>query len=131
MRGNGTFRLQLSSRFLVVAALFVGLAAILGSPFGTAQDRSEGGTAAALDQKLINDAKDGSEIMKNLAFLSDVIGPRLTGSANLRRANDWASDRMKGYGLTNVELEPWELPIGWERGTATAKIIEPSTGRSL
>lgn len=120
-----------TSRFLAAAAFLVTLTALLGSRIGVAQDRPEAAAATALDQKLINDAKEGSELMKNLAYLSDVIGPRLTGSANLKRANDWAYDRMKGYGLTNVELEPWELPIGWERGMASARIVEPDTGRSI
>jgi carboxypeptidase Q len=123
-------RFQNKTRFVAFAAIILSLAITIGSPFGRAQDKSDAG-AVALDQKLINDAKEGSEIMANLAYLSDVIGPRLTGSANLKRANDWAYDKMKSYGLTNVELEPWEVPIGWERGTASAKIIEPNTGRSL
>jgi carboxypeptidase Q len=131
MRANGLFRFHATSRFLVVTALIVTVTTVLGSRFGVAQDRPESAAAIALDQKLINDAKEGSEIMTNLSYLSDVIGPRLTGSANLKRANDWAYDKMKGYGLTNVELEPWELPVGWERGTASAKIVEPNTGRSL
>ena len=69
--------------------------------------------------------------MKNLQHLSDVIGPRLTGSKNLERANNWTAEKMKAYGLENVRLEPWEIPIGWERGKATMKIIEPDNGRYL
>ena len=38
---------------------------------------------------------------------------------------------MKAYGLENVRLEPWEVPVGWERGKATMKILEPDTGREL
>ncbi|MBX7102434.1 MAG: M20/M25/M40 family metallo-hydrolase [Gemmataceae bacterium] len=83
------------------------------------------------DQWLIEEAKSRSEIMTNLTYLSDVIGPRLTGSDNLKRANDWAAAKMKEYGLENVALEPWELPVGWQRGTATARIVEPNTGVSL
>jgi carboxypeptidase Q len=84
-----------------------------------------------LDKKILAAAKDGSEIMTNLAYLSDVIGPRLTGSAALKRANDWTAARMTSYGLTNVHLEAWEMPLGWERGTANARIVEPDNGRSL
>src|SRR2546430_9199554 len=51
--------------------------------------------AVALDKKLIAQAKDGSEVMANLTYLSDVIGPRLTGSPNLKRANEWAAEKMK------------------------------------
>ncbi len=87
--------------------------------------------AIELDSKIIAEAQKTSEIMKNLGHLSDVIGPRLTGSANLKRANDWTAEVMKSYGLTNVHLEPWEIPVGWERGTATMKIVDPDNGRSL
>lgn len=87
--------------------------------------------ALELDAKIIKEAKDSSEIMKNLQYLSDVIGPRLTGSANLKRANEWTAEVMKKYGLTNVKLEPWTIPVGWERGTATVKMLEPNNGRYL
>ena len=121
-------RFNKPSRLLAIGGVAVVLAVAMRAPFGVAQDRPEAAVATVLDQKLINDAKEGSEIMTNLAHLSDVIGPRLTGSANLKRANDWAAERMISYGLSNVQLEPWELPVGWERGTATAKLIEPNTG---
>lgn len=87
--------------------------------------------AKALDQAILAEAKTKSEIMANLTYLSDMIGPRLTGSENLRRANDWTAEKMKSYGLENVHLEPYEIPVGWERGTATARFIEPSPGRPI
>jgi carboxypeptidase Q len=83
------------------------------------------------DKAIIADVKANSELMKNLQYLSDVIGPRLTGSKNLERANNWTAEKMKAYGLENVKLEPWEIPVGWERGKATMKIIEPDNGRWL
>jgi hypothetical protein len=87
--------------------------------------------AVALDKKLMDLAKDHSEVMANLGYLSDIIGPRLTGSAALKRANEWTAEKMRSYGLTNVHLERWEMPLGWERGTATARIVEPDNGRSI
>lgn len=87
--------------------------------------------AAAVDQKIIAEAKAHSEIMANLTHLSDVIGPRLTGSAALKQANEWAADKMRAYGLSNVHLEGWTIPIGWERGKASLRIVEPNNGRSL
>jgi hypothetical protein len=84
-----------------------------------------------LDHKVLAEAKNGSEIMTNLSYLSDVIGPRLTGSAALKRANEWTAEKMKSYGLSNVHLEAWSIPMGWERGTATARIVEPNNGRTL
>jgi carboxypeptidase Q len=94
-------------------------------------DTSSNAEAVLLDKKIMADAKNGSEIMKNLQYLSDVLGPRLTGSANLKRANEWTAKQMENYGLSNVHLEPWEIPAGWERGTAYARIIEPDNGRTL
>ncbi len=87
--------------------------------------------ASALDRKVMEEAKKGSEALANLTYLCDEIGPRLTGSANLRRANDWAMNKMKAYGLSNVHLEAWSLPEGWERGPAHARLLEPNTGVSL
>ncbi len=87
--------------------------------------------ARELDAKIIADETKNSEIMANLQYISDVIGPRLTGSANLKRANEYAAEKMKSYGLENVHLEPWSIPVGWERGTATLKVLEPENGKSL
>src|SRR5262249_44787146 len=73
----------------------------------------------------------GSEIIANLTHLSDIIGPRLTGSPALKKANEWTAEKMKSYGLTNVHLEAYTIPMGWERGTVSARLIEPGNGRTL
>jgi hypothetical protein len=88
-------------------------------------------TAVDLDRAIITEIKERSELMKNLQYLSDEIGARLTGSKNAERANNWTAEKMKEYGLENVRLEAWEIPVGWERGRASMKIIEPNTGREL
>ncbi len=87
--------------------------------------------ATELEQKVIAETRSASEIMANLTYLSDVIGPRLTGTAALKKANDWTAEKMKAYGLTNVHLESWELPEGWERGFARGRVIEPDNQRVL
>lgn len=75
-------------------------------------------------QKFIAMERDNSEVMNNLEYLSDMIGPRLTGSDRLKRANDWTAEKMKAYGLENVHLEPYTIPKGWERGTVDMTIQE-------
>src|SRR5262245_21554044 len=113
-------------------ATFVAIACLFSlAPPLRAQDAAGDKAALDLDSKIIADAQKTSEIMKNLGYLSDVIGPRLTGSANLKRANEWTAEVMKSYGLSNVRLEPWEIPVAWERGTATMKLVDPDNGRSL
>jgi hypothetical protein len=116
-------------------ALLVGLAVLAAapaeSPTAAAPSPAAKAEALALDHRLIDEVKKAPEIMANLTYLSDQIGPRLTGSAALKRANEWAAQKMKSYGLSDVHLEAWSIPVGWERGTATARLIEPDNGRSL
>src|ERR1041385_8115311 len=51
--------------------------------------------AKALDQKIMAEAKAHSEIVKNLTYMCDFIGGRLTGSPALKKANDWTAEVMK------------------------------------
>ena len=87
--------------------------------------------ATALDRKIIAEIRERSQLMANLRHLSDEIGPRLTGTPALERANRWTAEQMKKSGVENVHLEAWEIPIGWERGSAQMRIVEPNNGRSL
>ncbi len=75
-------------------------------------------------QKFIATERTNSDVMTNLEYLSDMIGPRLTGSDRLKRANDWTAEKMKAYGLENVHLEPYTIPRGWERGKVEMTIVE-------
>ncbi|HJR17339.1 MAG TPA: M20/M25/M40 family metallo-hydrolase [Gemmatimonadales bacterium] len=73
---------------------------------------------------LIEQAMNRSEVMQNLQHLSDVIGPRLSGSSAMRRANEWTAQRFKSYGLT-VGLEPYEFGVPWQRGSASLRLTAP------
>ncbi len=77
------------------------------------------GTAA-----IVRQATDHSEVMKNLQYLADIIGPRLTGSPAMRRANDWTVDQFKSYGLS-AALESWDFGVTWERGPVFARLVAP------
>src|SRR5437867_4376571 len=50
-----------------------------------------------------------SQIMRTLHFLTDVYGPRLTGSPSLKAAGEWAIKTMDSWGLVNGHLEPWDF----------------------
>jgi carboxypeptidase Q len=55
-----------------------------------------------------------SAVMDTLSWLSDVYGPRLTGSPNLRRAAEWARDEMTRRGMVHAALEPYDTKVrGW------------------
>jgi Zn-dependent M28 family amino/carboxypeptidase len=81
---------------------------------------------AAGDAQILKEIHEHSEAMENLEYLSDEIGPRLTGSVQLKRANEWAAEMFRKYGLTNVHQEPWTIAHGWTRGTAHARIVTPA-----
>jgi carboxypeptidase Q len=81
---------------------------------------------AGADEQIIGEIRDHSELMSNLEYLSDEIGARLTGTPQLKTANDWTADMFRKYGLTNVHLEPYTIPHAWMRGKAEARIIAPT-----
>ncbi len=67
-----------------------------------------------------------SQVGRLVAYLSDVIGPRPTGSPEIDRANKWAAARMKEWGMTNVMLEPYEdFGVGWAVRYVSAHLLEP------
>jgi hypothetical protein len=64
--------------------------------------------------------------MEILSYLSDVIGPRLTGSPGLKRANEWTKEKMTSFGLQNAHLEPWgPFGRGWALKKFNAQVTEP------
>ncbi len=67
-----------------------------------------------------------SQAMETLSHLTDVIGPRLTGSPNMKRANEWTRDKLATWGLTNAHLEAWgPFGYGWSLQRFAAQVIEP------
>jgi carboxypeptidase Q len=83
-------------------------------------------TYASDDARILAEIQNNSEAMANLEYLSDSIGARLSGTAGLKRANDWTKQKFTEYGLTNVHLEPWTVARPWTRGTARARITAPA-----
>jgi hypothetical protein len=67
-----------------------------------------------------------SQVMESLSWLTDVYGPRLTGSPNLQAAADYASERFSAWGLANVDQEVWgEFGQGWSNDRFYAHAVAP------
>jgi carboxypeptidase Q len=67
-----------------------------------------------------------SAVMDTLSWLSDVHGPRLTGSPALRKAAEWARDQLTGWGLERAALEPYgPIGRGWELQHFTIEMTQP------
>jgi len=63
--------------------------------------------------------------MATLGELADGIGGRLTGSPAYVRSTEWAVAKFRSYGIENVKLDPFTIPAGWQRGTATGAMLSP------
>jgi hypothetical protein len=58
--------------------------------------------------------------------VTEVIGPRLTGSPAMRRANEWAVETFDAWGLSDARLEPWgEFGRGWANEDYRGRILTP------
>ncbi|MET0625910.1 MAG: M20/M25/M40 family metallo-hydrolase [Pyrinomonadaceae bacterium] len=77
-------------------------------------------------QRIRDEALNRSQVMQTISHLTNVIGPRLTGSPAMRRANEWTRDKLTEWGLANAKLEPWgAFGRGWVLRRFTAEAIEP------
>lgn len=78
-------------------------------------------------QRIKEEGMNHSQVMQTLSYLSDVIGPRLTASPGMKRANDWTRDQLTKWGLQNAHLEAWgPFGRGWSLKRFSAQVSEPT-----
>jgi len=80
----------------------------------------------ATDRQILAEVKENNEVLANLEYLSDMIGPRLTGTEKMSQASRWTMEMFRKYGLANAHLEPWTIARAWFRGTARGRIVSPA-----
>jgi carboxypeptidase Q len=69
-----------------------------------------------------------SHVMDYAGGLADGIGPRLTGSPNMAKANAWTQDQLARMGCANAHLEDWgEFGMGWRQLNTWVRMTEPDT----
>ncbi len=69
-----------------------------------------------------------SHVMDYAGGLIDGIGPRLTGSPNMAKANAWTRDQLTKMGCVNAHLEDWgEFGMGWQQLNTWVRMTEPDT----
>ena len=106
--------------------LMFGVALTLSAVYGQGGTDTAKDPVSEADDKIIAEIRDHNEIMGNLEYLSDMIGARLTGTENLKKANDWTRQKFADYGVANPHLESWTLAHTWTRLSATGQIVSPS-----
>lgn len=116
------FRPSRSSRFLVrVIATIAAVVALGGQAREVAQPAS---TGAMVDEIRRLGLGKTSQVMDHAFFLSDVAGPRLTGSPGFRKAGEWALARLRDFGL-DVDRQPFVYGRSWSEQRFTIRLLEP------
>ncbi len=108
------------SRIMILLA-FV-MACFLGTAAQVAQEKVD----LEMMKKIRQEGMERSQVMQTLSYLTDVIGPRLTGSPQMKAANEWTKNKLAEWGLENAHLEAWgPFGRGWSLERFSAHVIEP------
>ncbi|HSQ23016.1 MAG TPA: M20/M25/M40 family metallo-hydrolase [Pyrinomonadaceae bacterium] len=113
-------------RFAALLLLFA-----LLIPYVAFGQQPQGQQPPALDPndpiaKIRDEGLNRSQVMQTLSYLSDVIGPRLTASPGMKRANEWTRDTLTKWGLQNAHLEAWgPFGRGWTLKRFSAQVTDP------
>jgi len=107
-------------RFPFLSALLI----VLGIATLPAQPATETLDYATIAQ-IRDEGLNRSQVMDHISWLSDVYGPRLTGSPAILQASDWAIRKFNDWGLVNAHRETWPFGKGWALVRFSAHMIEP------
>jgi hypothetical protein len=116
-------RRQFAATFLLLALL---------APYAAfAQQTGPQQLAADPNDPIVRIKDEGmnrSQVMQTLSYLSDVIGPRLTASPGMKRANNWTRETLEKWGMQNAHLEAWgPFGRGWSLKRFSAQVTDPLT----
>lgn len=98
--------------------LFAVLLLLLSFTASTAQTKDE------IVEKMVNEANDNSQLEVLAHELMDVVGPRLVGTPQMKKASDWAISTYKKWGI-DARMEEYGKWRGWERGITHVDLIAP------
>ncbi len=81
-----------------------------------------------MENRIRQEGFHDSKVMETASHLMDSIGARLTGSPNMKKANDWTRRQLAEWGLVNAHLESWgPFGRGWSYEQCTLRMITPDT----
>ncbi|MBO9624354.1 MAG: M20/M25/M40 family metallo-hydrolase [Sphingomonas sp.] len=75
--------------------------------------------------RILDEGLNRSQVMQTAQQLTDGIGPRLTNSPGMRRAEDWTAGKFREWGLANVHKEGFDFGRGWWIERASARMVSP------
>ncbi|HEV3471258.1 MAG TPA: M20/M25/M40 family metallo-hydrolase [Pyrinomonadaceae bacterium] len=123
-------RPRAASAMLILALLAPGLTGARAQQTTPAAPQAAPTPAPLTDpvERIKDEGLNRSQVMETIWYLTDVIGPRLTGSPALKRANAWTRDRLAGWGLQGARLEAWgPFGRGWTLRRFSAEVVAPQS----
>ena len=110
-----------SSRTLLCAAVIFGSCASFAAQHSDSDAVDLGVVTQIRQEGLLHN----SQVMQTATALADGIGERLTGSPNVKRANDWTRDQFTKWGLQNSHLEAYKFGRGWQDEFTSVRMVSP------
>ncbi len=105
-----------------LAAMLLSAICALGCKIAFAQEKVDLDTISRIRYEGFHNSK----IMEIASGLMDGIGERLTGSPNMKKANNWTRDELTSFGLVNAHLEPWSpFGRGWANEYINVRMVSP------
>lgn len=95
--------------------------ALLAAPWLSAQEPVDRAAIARIREEGLQ----RSRVEQTFNHLTNVLGPRLTGSPSYKRAADWSAEELKRYGLSAVHLESFPFGRGWSLDKLVLEMVEP------
>lgn len=80
---------------------------------------------SAMNARIRDEGLNRSQVLELFNHLTNVIGPRLTGTPAFKDAADWAAARLTSYGLAAVHQESWPFGRGWALEQQTLEMLTP------
>lgn len=91
----------------------------------TVSAQTPAGLDAATIARVREEASVRSKAYEHVWWLSEVFGPRVTGTPAFAKASDWAMEQFRAWGLSNVHQERWAFGQGWNIDRFSATMVEP------
>ena len=113
----------MSIRQLIIA----GAAVLAFTPTSTfAQVVAQEAVDLSVIELIREEGLERSQMDPMAMYMTDVIGPRLTASPGIHRAREWLAEKMREFGLENINIEPYgEFGRGWSREEFSGRILTP------
>jgi len=105
-------------------AISAALSVLVGLPLAAQWSTTEKVDLDAI-YRIKDEGLQRSKVMEIESYLTDVYGPRLTGSPEIKEAAEWTQKTMKEWGLVNVHTETWPFGRGWQNRRMVAAAVSP------